>query len=37
MSYYTDDVKYYWNGGDSMVGKPAILLMIPLLYFLHLR
>lgn len=24
MSVYTDDAKYYWNSGDSLVGKKAI-------------
>ena len=24
MAVYTDDAKYYWNGGDSLVGKKAI-------------
>jgi len=24
MANYADDAKYYWNGGDSLVGKPAI-------------
>ena len=24
MSNYADDAKYYWNNGDSLVGKPAI-------------
>jgi ketosteroid isomerase-like protein len=24
MSNYADNAKYYWNSGDSLVGKPAI-------------
>ena len=24
MANYADDAKYYWNSGDSLVGKPAI-------------
>jgi hypothetical protein len=24
MSNYADNAKYFWNGGDSLVGKPAI-------------
>lgn len=24
MAVYSDDAKYYWNGGDSLVGKKAI-------------
>jgi hypothetical protein len=24
MTAYADNAKYYWNGGDSLVGKPAI-------------
>ncbi|SHG59217.1 hypothetical protein SAMN05443549_10549 [Flavobacterium fluvii] len=24
MSNFADNAKYYWNGGDSLVGKPAI-------------
>ncbi len=24
MADYTDNAKYYWNSGDSLVGKPAI-------------
>ncbi len=24
MAVYTDDAKYYWNAGDSLVGKKAI-------------
>jgi hypothetical protein len=24
MSNFADDAKYYWNAGDSLVGKPAI-------------
>lgn len=24
MSFYSDNAKYYWSGGDSLVGKPAI-------------
>jgi len=24
MSNYADNAKYYWNNGDSLIGKPAI-------------
>ena len=24
MAVYTDDAKYYWNSGDSLIGKKAI-------------
>jgi ketosteroid isomerase-like protein len=24
IANYADDAKYYWNSGDSLIGKPAI-------------